>query len=82
MGEVYKMNIAGCERALPICPIDEHMDIAGFVMFSDVEITKAAAAELLHYNLHVYVADAARGDVRAAVRGGADDKADLHARDV
>ena len=40
MGEVYKMNIAGCERALPICPIDEHMDIAGFVMFSDVEITK------------------------------------------
>ena len=39
MGEVYKMNIAGCERELPICPLNEHMDIAGFVMFSDVEIT-------------------------------------------
>ena len=47
MGEVYKMNIAGCERELPICPIDEHMDIAGFVMFSDVEITERAAQALL-----------------------------------
>ena len=42
MGEVYKMNIAGCDRELPICPIDDHLDIAGFVMFSDVEITEQA----------------------------------------
>ena len=47
MGEVYKMNIAGCERELPICPLNEHMDIAGFVMFSDVEITERAAQALL-----------------------------------
>ena len=46
MGEVYKMNIAGCERELPICPLNEHMDIAGFVMFSDVEITERAAQAL------------------------------------
>ena len=47
MGEVYKINIAGCERELPICPLNEHMDIAGFVMFSDVEITERAAQALL-----------------------------------
>ena len=47
MGEVYKMNIAGCERELPICPLNEHMDIEGFVMFSDVEITERAAQALL-----------------------------------
>lgn len=37
MGEVYKMTIAGCERELPICPISDTLDIAGFVMFGDVE---------------------------------------------
>lgn len=51
MGEtdkgVYKIKIAGCERELPICPINEHMDIAGFVMFSDVEITEEVAKALL-----------------------------------
>lgn len=47
MGEVYKINIAGCERELPICPIDDHMDIAGFVMFSDVEITERTAQALM-----------------------------------
>lgn len=43
----YEMVIAGCKRKLPICPINEHLDIAGFVMFGDVEITEAAAAALL-----------------------------------
>ncbi len=47
MGDVYRINIAGCERELPICPIDEHMDIAGFVMFSDVEVTECAAKALM-----------------------------------
>ena len=32
---------------LSICPIDDHMDIAGFVMFSDVEITEKTAQALL-----------------------------------
>ena len=39
----YHMTIAGCERDLPICPIDEHLDIAGFVMLGDVEITEKTA---------------------------------------
>lgn len=43
----YHMTIAGCERDLPICPISDTLDIAGFVMLGDVEITKATAAELL-----------------------------------
>lgn len=43
----YHMTIAGCERDLPICPISDTMDIAGFVMFNDVEVTEAAARELL-----------------------------------
>lgn len=47
MGEVYKINIAGVDRELPICPIDEHMDIAGFVMFNDVEITEKTAKALM-----------------------------------
>jgi len=44
---VYKMTIAGCERELPICPINEHLDIAGFVMFGDIEITEATAKALI-----------------------------------
>mgnify|MGYP001024503515 FL=1 len=47
MSKTYDMEIAGCKRSLPICPIDEKLDIAGFVMFSDVEITERTAAELL-----------------------------------
>lgn len=47
MSEFYKMNIAGLERELPICPVNENLSIAGFIMFSDVEITVAAAKELL-----------------------------------
>ncbi len=47
MGNVYKMTIAGCERELPICPISDTLDIAGFVMFGDVEITEQAAAALM-----------------------------------
>ncbi|WP_411678455.1 phosphoribosyltransferase family protein [Caproicibacter sp.] len=43
----YHMTIAGCERDLPICPIDEHLDIAGFIMLGDVEITEKTAEALL-----------------------------------
>lgn len=48
MAEVYKMKIAGCDRELPICPIDDKLDIAAFIMFGDVELTEKAAAELLN----------------------------------
>lgn len=47
MGNVYKMTIAGCERELPICPISDTLDIAGFVMFGDVEITEKVAESLM-----------------------------------
>ncbi len=47
MSRTYKMNIAGCERELPLCEVDEHLDIAAFIMFGDVEITEKSAAELL-----------------------------------
>lgn len=43
----YKMTIAGLERELPLCPLNDKVDIGAFVMFSDVEITVASAAELL-----------------------------------
>ena len=47
MQEYYKMKIAGLERELPICAVNEKLDIAGFVMFSDTELTVASATELL-----------------------------------
>ena len=43
----YKMTIAGLERNLPICKVNDKLDIAGFVIFGDVEMTVAAAAELI-----------------------------------
>lgn len=47
MRETYELEVAGLRRQLPICPVNEHLSIAAFVMFSDVEITVAAAQELL-----------------------------------
>ena len=43
----YRMTIAGCERALPLCPLNDELKIAGFVMFGDPELTTACAKELL-----------------------------------
>ena len=43
----YTMTIAGLERTLPLCPLNEHLSIAAFVIFGDVELTVASAAELL-----------------------------------
>ncbi len=47
MQKFYEMTIAGCKRRLPLCEVNEHLDIAAFVMFGDVEITEKSAAELL-----------------------------------
>ena len=47
MSKFYHMKIAGLERDLPLCPLNDKLDIAGFVMFSDVELTEATAKELL-----------------------------------
>lgn len=43
----YKINIAGLERDLPICPVNDKLDIAAFVIFGDVEMTVKSATELL-----------------------------------
>lgn len=43
----YHMNVAGLERDLPICPVNENLSIAGFVIFGDQELTVACARELL-----------------------------------
>lgn len=43
----YKMKIAGLERSLPLCKVSDDLYIAGFIMFNDVEITVAAATQLL-----------------------------------
>ena len=43
----YHMTIAGCERDLPLCPLNDTLDIAGFVIFGDPELTTACAKELL-----------------------------------
>ena len=46
MQQYYTLNVAGLTRQLPLCPVSEKMDIAAFIMFSDVELTIAAAKEL------------------------------------
>ena len=47
MAESYKMNIAGLERELPLCPLNEHLSIGAFIIFGDVELTVAASKELI-----------------------------------
>ena len=44
---VYRMKVAGLERDLPICPVNENLSIAGFVVFGDQELTVACARDLL-----------------------------------
>ena len=43
----YKMNIAGLDRALPICPLNDKLSIGAFVIFGDPELTVACARDLL-----------------------------------
>ncbi len=47
MNETYTLKVAGLTRELPLCPVNEHLDIAAFVMFTDVELTVACASELI-----------------------------------
>ena len=49
MNKFYTIKIAGLERNLPVCPINENLSIAAFVLFGDVEMTVAAATELLKH---------------------------------
>ena len=43
----YKINIAGLDRFLPLCRVNDDLYIGAFVMFGDVEITMKASSELL-----------------------------------
>ena len=43
----YRINIAGMERDLPLCPVTEDLYIGAFVIFGDVALTKHCATELL-----------------------------------
>ena len=45
--KAYKMNIAGLERELPLCPLSENLYIGAFVIFGDPELTTACAKKLL-----------------------------------
>ncbi len=45
--EYYKLKVAGLERDLPICPLNDKISIAGFVLLGDYELTEACAKALL-----------------------------------
>ena len=45
--QAYRMNIAGLDRELPLCPISDKLMICAFVIFGDPELTTACARELL-----------------------------------
>ncbi len=47
MANTYTLHVAGLTRELPFCPLNEKIDIAAFIMFSDVELTIACAKALL-----------------------------------
>jgi len=43
---VYKMKVAGIERDLPLCPINDELYIGAFILFGDVELTEKSAEAL------------------------------------
>lgn len=47
MDKFYTLKVAGLTRELPICPINDKLDIAAFIMFSDIELTIKCATELI-----------------------------------
>lgn len=47
MRKTFTLTVAGVTRDLPLCPINDKLDIAAFIMFGDVEVTIACAEELL-----------------------------------
>ncbi len=44
---VYKLQVAGIERDLPLCPISDTLNIAAFILFGDVELTEKCAKALV-----------------------------------
>lgn len=47
MRKTYTLEVAGLKRDLELYPISDTLNIAAFIMFGDVELTKACATELL-----------------------------------
>jgi len=47
MNKTYRLNVAGLERDLRICKVNDEISIAAFIMFSDVPLTVACAEALL-----------------------------------
>ena len=47
MKKTYTLKVAGLERELTLCPLNEELFIGAFIMFGDVELTCACARELL-----------------------------------
>ena len=47
MRQTFSLTVAGVTRDLPLCPVNDKLDIAAFIMFGDVELTVACASELL-----------------------------------
>ena len=47
MKEYYEIEINGLKRNLPLCPLTDKLYIGAFVIFGDVELTKASAEGLL-----------------------------------
>ena len=45
--QFYELQIAGLTRRLPLCRVNDELQIAAFVMFGDVEVTVKGAEELL-----------------------------------
>lgn len=43
----YPITVAGLDRSLPICPVNENLSIGAFVIFGDAPLTQACAAALL-----------------------------------
>ncbi|MBR4286735.1 MAG: adenine phosphoribosyltransferase [Clostridia bacterium] len=43
----HSMKIAGLDRKLPLCPLNDELKIAAFVIFGDAELTVACADALL-----------------------------------
>lgn len=44
---VYNIKLGNIERELPLCPLNDSLQIAAFVLFGDVELTETCAAELI-----------------------------------
>ena len=43
----YRMKVAGLERDLPLCPLNDKLMIGAFVIFGDMELTTACARALV-----------------------------------